>query len=88
LVWPPTDEFEDSVHKKLGAETMSKQTRVSRPIYGLPPTEFQKFDSLAEFAPFWDNVSKSGILIVRRERRRRLIRLMVQPRDGRDSIGG
>jgi len=59
-VWPLTDEFEDSVQKKFGAESMSKQTHVSHPTYGLPSTEVQKFDSLAEFALFWDNVQRDS----------------------------
>jgi hypothetical protein len=45
-----TDALEDSVHNKFGGETVSKQTRVSHPIYSLLPTEVEGFDSLAELA--------------------------------------
>ena len=40
----------DSVRTKTGEESMSKQTRVSHPIYNLLPTEIEGFDSLAELA--------------------------------------
>src|ERR1035437_1308432 len=40
----------DSVKAKAEGETMSKQTRVSHPIYSLLPTEVEGFDSLAELA--------------------------------------
>ena len=40
----------DCGQDKFGGETMSKQTRVSHPIYNLLPTEIEGFDSLAELA--------------------------------------
>src|SRR5664280_2573563 len=40
----------ESVRTKTGGETMSKQTRVSHPLYNLLPTEIEGFDSLAELA--------------------------------------
>jgi starch phosphorylase len=46
----PTDAVEDSARNKFGAETVSKQIRVSHPIYSLLPTEVEGFDSLAELA--------------------------------------
>ena len=45
-----TEPFEDSGQTKSEEETMSKQTRVSHPIYNLLPTEIEGFDSLAELA--------------------------------------
>ena len=45
-----TNAFEDSVRNKFGARTMSEETRVGHPIYGLLPTEVEGFDSLAELA--------------------------------------
>ena len=43
------DRIEDSVNK-LGGETMSKQTRVSHPIYSFLPLEVEGFESLGELA--------------------------------------
>ncbi len=40
----------DPAQDKIKGETMSKQTRVSHPIYSLLPTEVEGFDSLAELA--------------------------------------
>jgi starch phosphorylase len=40
----------DSIQDKYEGEAMSKQTRVSHPIYSLLPTEVEGFDSLAELA--------------------------------------
>src|ERR1035437_927570 len=45
-----TDALADSVKNTFGGATMSKQTRVSHPIYNLLPTEVEGFDSLAELA--------------------------------------
>src|SRR5487761_1365906 len=46
----PADAFEDSARKEFGATTMSKDTRIAHPLYGLLPTEIEGFDSLAELA--------------------------------------
>src|ERR1039458_9383866 len=50
-----TDAFEASIQNNFRVEIMSKQTRVSHPIYSLLPTEVEGFDSLAELAldPGW-----------------------------------
>ncbi len=45
-----TDAYEFSVRNTPGEATMSKQTRVTHPIYNLLPTEIEGFDSLAELA--------------------------------------
>ena len=41
---------ENSVRNKFEGEIMSKQARVSHPLYSLLPTEIEGFDSLAELA--------------------------------------
>src|SRR5664279_5180924 len=45
-----TDALADSGKHAFGGETVSKQTRVSHPIYSLLPMEVEGFDSLAELA--------------------------------------
>src|ERR1039458_770154 len=45
-----TDALADSGKSTFRGETMSKQTRVSHPIYSLLPTEVEGFDSVAELA--------------------------------------
>jgi len=47
---PPGGAGVHSGSKGTLGETMSKQTRVSHPIYSLLPTEVEGFDSLAELA--------------------------------------
>ena len=47
-ILPDASEF--SVRNTPGEATMSKQTRVTHPIYNLLPTEIEGFDSLAELA--------------------------------------
>src|ERR1017187_8686049 len=44
------DALADSGKHAFGGETVSKQTRVSHPIYSLLPTGVEGFDSLAELA--------------------------------------
>ena len=49
----------DSVQDKTEGQTMSKQPRVSHPIYNLLPTEIEGFDSLAELGPGYAFVVES-----------------------------
>jgi starch phosphorylase len=50
MLWRRPRSSRDSIQGKYEGETMSKQTRVSHPIYSLLPTEVEGFDSLAELA--------------------------------------
>ncbi len=60
-----TDAYEFSVRNTPREATMSKQTRVTHPIYNLLPTEIEGFDSLAELALdmrwSWNHATDEGV---------------------------